>query len=129
MTHDPGVGEGGADLAVRSEELSGIGETAGELGGDLVNKGLQASGSSYAAVPVLRDAGLESGSGLHHTTARFFRKTMDLKEDCARIEEHLTGTVTSHAALEDDLLTGMRTVQAPAAEPAGNPALDALLAE
>ncbi|MDT0441029.1 hypothetical protein [Streptomyces johnsoniae] len=129
MTNDPGVGDGRTDLAMRSEELSGIGETAGGLGADLVNKGLQASGSSYAAVPVLLDAGLDSGNGLRHTTARFFRKTMDLKEDCARIEEHLTGTVTSHSALEDDLLTGLRTVQAPAAEPAGNPALDALLAE
>ncbi|ARQ68198.1 hypothetical protein [Streptomyces marincola] len=130
MTDGTGPEPGEADLQVRPEELTRIGEAARGLGGDLVGKGLGASDSSYTAASTLLGSGLDSGAGLRHTMARFFRKTMDLKEDCDRIDEHLTGTVRSHSALEHDLLGQLRTARAPALPTAGgNPAIDALLRE
>jgi hypothetical protein len=109
-------GDGGSDLAVSASALAPIGEDAAELRTGLAEKALAAADSSGLAAPALSAAGLETGAALTRTVERFGVKTRTLADRCAHIEQHLTGTVTSHAALEDDIenrLRGAATVVHP----------------
>jgi hypothetical protein len=113
-------GDGRPDLAVSASALAPIGEDAAELRTGLAQQALRAADSSEQAAPALTGAGLDTGAALTRTIERFGVKTRTLSDRCAHIEQHLTGTVTSHAALEDDIesrLRGAATVVHPVLGP------------
>ncbi|MGW3295851.1 hypothetical protein ACWC9S_17925 [Streptomyces xiamenensis] len=97
-----------ADLVVDPEELRAMGEDAHALS-RILTAGPQASGTTYSAAAALSNDGFATGSALHHTMARFFRQSMNLHNDCVRVGDHLTGTSTAHATLEEDIATQLRS--------------------
>ncbi|RKN40107.1 hypothetical protein [Streptomyces hoynatensis] len=96
------------DLAVPGEDLVRVGQEASSLREGMPAKAMVAEASSYEAASALSAAGFGSGGALREAMARFGEKARDLGRACESIESHLAGTVTVHAALEEDLRARVR---------------------
>ncbi|MGW8851001.1 hypothetical protein ACWGNE_24895 [Streptomyces xiamenensis] len=108
---DPYTGrDSGPDLEMHADELRPIAEDTHELRQALGAAAHHASNASDSAAGTLELAGLATGAALSRAATRYKEKADELAQDCRDIEEHLGYTVSSQAAVEQDIAAQLRRV-------------------
>lgn len=105
-----GAGAPAGDLVVAGEEIGPVGEVAAQLQGQLQEHGSLAVSESRNAGKSLREQDFSAGQALMDAADSWRSKAEALSFNCGKISRHLTDTLRTHAAGEQERVAAQASV-------------------